>query len=109
VVPSIPSEEQERSSVRLPDTRVPPEHQEPSTRDERRTTFNETRIEIPQVMQSARASTLKAFFSLKAVTFPFSIKNSVFWNVTPCGSCKNRRFGGTYRFHLQQYLVASYC
>jgi hypothetical protein len=22
-------------------------------------------------------------------------KNSVFWVVTPCGSCKNRRFGGT--------------
>jgi hypothetical protein len=21
--------------------------------------------------------------------------------VTPCGSCKNRRFGGTYRFHHQ--------
>jgi hypothetical protein len=21
--------------------------------------------------------------------------NSVFWDVTPCGSCKNRRFGGT--------------
>jgi hypothetical protein len=24
-----------------------------------------------------------------------SIKNGVFWDVTPCGSCKNRRFGGT--------------
>jgi hypothetical protein len=21
--------------------------------------------------------------------------NGVFWDVTPCGSCKNRRFGGT--------------
>jgi hypothetical protein len=28
-------------------------------------------------------------------------KNGVFWDVTPCGSCKNRRFGGTYRFHHQ--------
>jgi predicted lipoprotein len=28
---------------------------------------------------------------LKAVT----MKNYVFWDVTPCGSCKNRRFGGT--------------
>jgi hypothetical protein len=26
-----------------------------------------------------------------------SIKNGVFWVVTPCGSCKNRRFGGTWR------------
>jgi hypothetical protein len=23
------------------------------------------------------------------------MKNGVFWNVTPCGVCKNRRFGGT--------------
>jgi hypothetical protein len=23
-------------------------------------------------------------------------KNGVFWVVTPCGSCKNRRFGGTW-------------
>jgi hypothetical protein len=24
-------------------------------------------------------------------------KNGVFWVVTPCGSCQNRRFGGTWR------------
>jgi hypothetical protein len=24
-----------------------------------------------------------------------TLKNDVFWDVTPCGSCKNRRFGGT--------------
>jgi hypothetical protein len=24
-----------------------------------------------------------------------SMKNSVFWDVTPCESCKNRNFGGT--------------
>jgi hypothetical protein len=23
------------------------------------------------------------------------LKNGVFWDVTPCGSCKNLRFGGT--------------
>jgi hypothetical protein len=27
------------------------------------------------------------------------MKNAVFWDVTPCASCKNRRFGGTHRFH----------
>jgi hypothetical protein len=27
----------------------------------------------------------------------FLQKNGVFWVVTPCGSCKNRRFGGTWR------------
>jgi hypothetical protein len=25
------------------------------------------------------------------------MKNGVFWDVTPCASCKNRRFGGTWR------------
>jgi hypothetical protein len=25
------------------------------------------------------------------------VKNGVFWDVTPCDSCKNRRFGGTWR------------
>jgi hypothetical protein len=25
------------------------------------------------------------------------MKSVVFWDVTPCGSCKNRRFGGTYQ------------
>jgi hypothetical protein len=29
------------------------------------------------------------------------VTNAVFWNVTPCGSCKNRRFGGTWRLHHQ--------
>jgi hypothetical protein len=24
-----------------------------------------------------------------------AMMNGVFWDVTPCGSCKNRRFGGT--------------
>jgi hypothetical protein len=24
-----------------------------------------------------------------------TMKKGVFWDVTPCGSCKNRRFGGT--------------
>jgi hypothetical protein len=26
-------------------------------------------------------------------------QNGVFWDVTPCGYCKNRRFRGTYRLH----------
>jgi hypothetical protein len=25
------------------------------------------------------------------------MKNGVFWDVTPCGSCKNRSLGGTWR------------
>jgi hypothetical protein len=29
------------------------------------------------------------------------MKNGVFWVVTPCGSCKNRRFGGTWRLFIR--------
>jgi hypothetical protein len=29
------------------------------------------------------------------------MKNAVFWYVTPCRSCMNWRYGGTYRLHLQ--------
>jgi hypothetical protein len=29
------------------------------------------------------------------------LKNNVFWDVPPCGSCKNRRFGGNQRLHHQ--------
>jgi hypothetical protein len=31
-----------------------------------------------------------------------TMKNRVFWDVPPCGSCKNRRFGGTWRLFLQE-------
>jgi hypothetical protein len=29
------------------------------------------------------------------------LKNAVFWDVAPCRYFVNRRFGGTYRLHLQ--------
>jgi hypothetical protein len=29
------------------------------------------------------------------------VKNAFFWDVTPCGSCSNRRFGIIYHFHHQ--------
>jgi hypothetical protein len=29
------------------------------------------------------------------------LKNAVFWEVVPCDSYKNRRFGGPYRLHHQ--------
>jgi hypothetical protein len=29
------------------------------------------------------------------------MKNGVFWDVTPCGSCKNRSFGGTQRLFIR--------
>jgi hypothetical protein len=30
-----------------------------------------------------------------------TMKTAIFWDVTPCSSCKNRCFGGTYRLHPQ--------
>jgi hypothetical protein len=32
-----------------------------------------------------------------------TMKNGVFWDVTPCAFCKYRRFGGTYSLHYQDY------
>jgi hypothetical protein len=29
------------------------------------------------------------------------LKNGIFWDVAPCRSHVNQRFGGTYRLHLQ--------
>jgi predicted AAA+ superfamily ATPase len=33
------------------------------------------------------------------------MKNGVFWDVTPRGSCKNRRFGGTFLRSVHRLLV----
>jgi hypothetical protein len=30
-----------------------------------------------------------------------TMKNAVFWDLMPCGSCKNLHFGGMYRLHHQ--------
>jgi hypothetical protein len=32
------------------------------------------------------------------------MRNGVFWVVTPCGSCNNRRFGGTWHLLHQVFL-----
>jgi hypothetical protein len=46
---------------------------------------------------------LQSDFSLVRfeVFMAVTMKNAVFWDVRPCGSCKDRRFGGTYRHHHQ--------
>jgi hypothetical protein len=30
-----------------------------------------------------------------------TMSNAIFWEVVPCGYCKNQHFGGTYRLHHQ--------
>jgi hypothetical protein len=38
------------------------------------------------------------------------MKNDIFLDVTPCGSCKNRRFGGSYSLHHQgEALFCTQC
>jgi hypothetical protein len=39
-------------------------------------------------------SLLQSVLALASVKYLY-IKNGVFWDVTPCASCNNRRFGGT--------------
>jgi hypothetical protein len=43
--------------------------------------------------QEKQAASL-VFFVRYEVFTAVTIKNGVFWDVAPCGSCKNRRFGG---------------
>jgi hypothetical protein len=54
--------------------------------------------------------TSKKFIHTRLIRFEVftavTMKNGVFWVVTPCGSCKNRRFGGTWR--LTWYFFAAY-
>jgi hypothetical protein len=50
-----------------------------------------------KIIRRVRSFVFVRFEALTAVT----TKNAVFWNVTPCGSCKNRRFRGTCRLHHQ--------
>jgi hypothetical protein len=56
------------------------------------TTAGATRRNIPEdgILHSHRRENVKSY-----------AKNAVFWDVSPCSSCGNRRFGGTYWLHLQ--------
>jgi hypothetical protein len=42
----------------------------------------------------AKNTTVYCFVRFEVFT-AMTMKNGIFWDVTPCGSCKNRRFGGT--------------
>jgi hypothetical protein len=47
-----------------------------------------------------RIETTKIHIGFEVFT-TVTMENVVFWNVAPCKSCVNRRFGGKYRLHLQ--------
>jgi hypothetical protein len=62
----------------------------------RLTTFSNIRFAVFTAMTKKEAvlwdiKTYVIFEVFTAVT----MKNGAFWDVTLCGSCKNRRFGGT--------------
>jgi hypothetical protein len=42
---------------------------------------------------------IASIMRVKLISELLLMKNAVVWDVTPCGSCKNRRFGRTYRLH----------
>jgi hypothetical protein len=49
---------------------------------------------------SRKLRQLKLYVRFEAFT-AVTMKNVVLWDVALCRSCVNRRFGGTYRLHLQ--------
>jgi hypothetical protein len=62
-----------------------------------RTQFEPNRRHITFQLQSSAFYYYVTFEVFTAVT----MKNALFWDVTSCGSCKNRRFGGAQHFHDQ--------
>jgi hypothetical protein len=51
----------------------------------------------PDETDRRKTNKLPGFYVRFEVFTAVTTKNGVFWDVTPCGSCKNRRFGGTWR------------
>jgi hypothetical protein len=64
-------------------------------------------INVPQTMMYRSVSqwsmhTVTKYDVVKFEVFTaVTMKKAVFWDVAPCSSGVNRRFGGTYRLHLQ--------
>jgi hypothetical protein len=52
---------------------------------------------VPKCLNSATSARniLGIFYNIILKYKEISLKNCVFWDVTPCGSGQNRRFGGT--------------
>jgi hypothetical protein len=58
---------------------------------------NSVYVMLPKAIRTLTLTVCVRFGGSTAV----AMKNAVFSHMTPRGSCKNRRFGGTYRFHHQ--------
>jgi hypothetical protein len=60
-----------------------------------------TKLAVSRNRRTLQKVEFKLFLTLANVVYErfevftaVSMKNGIFWNVTTCGSCKNRRFGG---------------
>jgi hypothetical protein len=57
---------------------------------------NEPLVPVRQGLRASLNSVEKRKVLVRFEVFTtMTMKNGVFWEVTPCGSCKNRRFRGT--------------
>jgi hypothetical protein len=54
-------------------------------------TYTTSRFTVISPVRTTEFYAIVRFEVFTAVT----MKNGVVWDVAPCGSCKNRRFGGT--------------
>jgi hypothetical protein len=68
---------------------------------------DQDRLKFTHIIETEKSGKGVRFEVFTAVT----MKIGVFWVVTPCGSCKNRRFGGTW--HCEEipntwYFFAAY-
>jgi hypothetical protein len=53
-------------------------------------------LKILHILQNQYTWYMKGKYCVRFEVFTaVTMKNAVFWDVTPYGSCKNRRFGGT--------------
>jgi hypothetical protein len=69
----------------LPWTKTSPLTSKPMTSE------RNTNLEIRKACHCVRSEVFMAV----------TMKNTVFWDATSCGSCRNRRFGGMYCFHIK--------
>jgi hypothetical protein len=56
---------------------------------------------VPFVRTDVSEEHIVSFRGTRISELGTTLKNGVFWDVTPCGFCKNQRFGGTHRLLLQ--------
>jgi hypothetical protein len=58
------------------------------------------RLPLPLIRANNCSTIITIYLRIEVFT-AVTMKNGVFWDATPSGSCKNRRFEGTYSLHHQ--------